>query len=955
MFRKAKLLILTALVTILPCQVFAIGLGEVHLITSLNEPLNAEIQLLQVKGLSENEILVGIAPKADFEAAGVDRLFFLSSLKFSLELDNPKGPLIRIRTDAPVREPYLNFLLEVQWPNGRLLREYTLLMDLPTFKDSQSSAHVIKGAQAPTIHEQEKPKPAPLDVQALEKELAAVDATPVVIPAAPAANAPSPQAQATPQASSQLEETPVEKGAAPQAATKEAEQAPAPVEETKPAAAEEKPGDAAKPAEESAMAEEPVAPKEAAAAPQTNSSQSVVPVYSSTPAEGDYTTHKGDSLWAIAMKYNQQQGGCVSREYQCNGISVQQSMLAIQRLNPQAFMKSNINLLKKGKVMRMPTYDDLTDMTSREAVAEVRRQNIEWSGNADGRKNAAPSEQIDATHQEVATTEAPSAVEEGHLKLSVPGATDGSATGKASGAAAGSTEALQNELSITMEELDRNKREKTSVTNQLSGLDDQTKTMQQMLDVRSAELAALQATLAKKEQTANETQGASITPAGQEGEVSDKTVLSEQNVEKAIENEKPAATPAPVEAPAAPVAETKPAVEEKSGILAQLQANLIYIGGGLLTLLLLVFAVIKLRNRKPSTELALQDETSDTETDALDEETSLDDIDDVASTLEDSLEMEEEPFEEPAVESKPETSDAIGEADIYISFGTYDKAESLLKNAIAAEPKRADLRLKLLEVYVGMENLQAFDKQFSELKGLNDAGATERAHEMRNKISGASSEDSISSAPTAVTAAVSADDLDFDLDLDDKATADLDLDLADHASDSVSKSDDSLDFDLDLDLDLDEEPRKEDPTQKSPKVSMNDAPTVQQRAIDISEMQTAVSPAIKVAEARTETRDSLDLDLSGLDAELEAFDSIESTPTAITEAVATDTPTPETGLDEEFDFLADADEAATKLDLARAYIDMGDKEGAKDILQEVIEEGQDAQKNEARKLLEGIS
>ena len=198
----------------------------------------------------------------------------------------------------------------------------------------------------------------------------------------------------------------------------------------------------------------------------------------------------------------------------------------------------------------------------------------------------------------------------------------------------------------------------------------------------------------------------------------------------------------------------------------------------------------------------------------------------------------------------------------------------------------------------------------------------------------------MSSAPTALTPAVSIDNnLDFNLDLDE---------------DSIAESSNDLDFDLDLNVDLDDEP-KEDSTQKSPKVSMSDAPTVQQRAIDISEMQTAVSPAVKVAEARTETRESLDLDLSDLDAELEEFDAIGSAPTMTSAAVAIDAPTPATDLDEEFDFLADADEAATKLDLARAYIDMGDKEGAKDILQEVIEEGQDAQKNEARKLLASIS
>jgi pilus assembly protein FimV len=915
-FRKISSAIIIGIASVLPIHVFAIGLGEIQLNSSLNEPLNAEIQLLQVKGLSANEILVGIAPKADFEAAGVDRLFFLSSLKFSLELDNPKGPRVRIRTDAPVREPYLNFLLQVQWPSGRLLREYTLLMDISSLTDSHASPKVIKGTEAPAV--QQKPKSAPMDVQALEAELAEVDAQSAVAPAsAPPVIAPA----AVPQAQVQTEAPVAGDTTQAQAVTSEptpVAEPPAPVS-AEPAAAEEMPVEAVKPAEEPVTA---VPGNQGAAVSQT----AVVPVYSSTPAEGDYSVQKGDNLWSIAMKYRQD-----------NTVSVQQSMLAIQRLNPQAFIQGNINLLKKGKVLRMPTYDELTDITSREAVAEVRRQNVAWSGNADGHKNAANAavEQIDATRQSGTAVEVPADTEEGHLKLSVPGSAEGSAVGKASGADAGAKEALQNELSISMEELDRNKREKSVVADKLSGLNDQANTMQQMLDVRNAELAALQAALAKKQQAKDETP---VEPAASVGTTT--TEVGVQPAPSAAQTVAPAAGTEvkPVETTPKPVAEEPAKQSQSKGILGLIQDNLIWLAGGLLTLVLIIFAAIKLRNRKPKTDFSSQDEEVDAHTDSniLDLDTASDEHDDVADAAQDSLELDEDLFEEAPVEAKPETSDAIGEADIYISFGTYDKAESLLKNAINSEPKRTDLRLKLLEVYVGMENLKDFDKQLEEVTKLGDRGAIERAREMRNRISGASSDDTVSTAQAAVSPA---DSLDFDLDL----------------SDDTSLAESTGDLDFDLDLDLDEEP-KEDSTQKSQKVNISDAPTVQQRAIDISEMQTAVTPAVKAAEARTAMRESIDLDLSGLDEELKEFDSIPDTvSTAVYDAVANDAPTPKTDLDEEFDFLADADESATKLDLARAYIDMGDKEGAKDILQEVIEEGQDTQKNEARKLLAGIS
>ena len=60
-------------------------------------------------------------------------------------------------------------------------------------------------------------------------------------------------------------------------------------------------------------------------------------------------------------------------------------------------------------------------------------------------------------------------------------------------------------------------------------------------------------------------------------------------------------------------------------------------------------------------------------------------------------------------------------------------------------------------------------------------------------------------------------------------------------------------------------------------------------------------------------------------------------------------------LDEDLDFLSGTDESETKLDLARAYIDMDDKDGAKEILQEVLEEGSDQQKQDASKLMDSMA
>lgn len=125
----------------------ALGLGEVKLKSTLNQPLEAEVKLLDTRDLTAEQILVALASPADFERNGVDRLFFYTEFQFQVDLEAADGPKVVITSRNPVREPYLNFLIEARWTAGRLLREYTLLMDLPTFDDGGSS-QVVQSAVA---------------------------------------------------------------------------------------------------------------------------------------------------------------------------------------------------------------------------------------------------------------------------------------------------------------------------------------------------------------------------------------------------------------------------------------------------------------------------------------------------------------------------------------------------------------------------------------------------------------------------------------------------------------------------------------------------------------------------------------------------------------------------------------------------------------------------------------
>ncbi|NUU35743.1 FimV/HubP family polar landmark protein [Pseudomonas sp. C2B4] len=108
----------------------ALGLGEITLHSALNQPLRADIALLDVAGLEEGDLSVSLASVEEFSRAGVERVFFLNDLKFTPVLRGNRN-LIQVTSSKPVNEPFLNFLVQLKQPNGRLLREYTVLIDLP--------------------------------------------------------------------------------------------------------------------------------------------------------------------------------------------------------------------------------------------------------------------------------------------------------------------------------------------------------------------------------------------------------------------------------------------------------------------------------------------------------------------------------------------------------------------------------------------------------------------------------------------------------------------------------------------------------------------------------------------------------------------------------------------------------------------------------------------------------
>ncbi|AKF45134.1 hypothetical protein PsyrB_08105 [Pseudomonas syringae pv. syringae B301D] len=150
----------------------ALGLGELSVKSTLNQPLVAEIELTEAQGLNATQVVPSLATTADFAQAGVTRQAFLNDLTFTPVINASGKSVLRITSSKPVREPYVKFLVQVLWPNGRLLREYSLLLDPPKFSPEAAAAAAA---------------PAPAAAPAAPAQLATV---------APSAEAPAAEAPA---------------------------------------------------------------------------------------------------------------------------------------------------------------------------------------------------------------------------------------------------------------------------------------------------------------------------------------------------------------------------------------------------------------------------------------------------------------------------------------------------------------------------------------------------------------------------------------------------------------------------------------------------------------------------------------------------------------------------------------------------------------------------------------
>ena len=130
LIRRTYRLLIASIAFTFSHSVLAIGVGDIVVNSYVNEPLSADIAILDPKDLSESEVIASLASLADFDRLGIERHYSLGALVFETEMQGAGSSAIRVTTAEPIREPYLNFLVELKWPEGRVLREYTVFLDL---------------------------------------------------------------------------------------------------------------------------------------------------------------------------------------------------------------------------------------------------------------------------------------------------------------------------------------------------------------------------------------------------------------------------------------------------------------------------------------------------------------------------------------------------------------------------------------------------------------------------------------------------------------------------------------------------------------------------------------------------------------------------------------------------------------------------------------------------------
>jgi pilus assembly protein FimV len=849
---------------LLASQTWALGLGRLTVQSSLGETLRAEIDVTSITAEEAATLRLRVAPPEAYRAAGVEYNAALGSAQIQA-VRRPDGrTVLRITGDRAVTEPFVDVIVEATWSTGRLVREYTLLLDPPGVRaapppPAPAVAPVITPAPAPSLPA--PPTPAPADT-----------AAPAPAPSMPATTPPPPRPTS---------------------------RAPAPAE----------------------------------------------------LASGDeYRVRRGDTLSGIANRVQRQ------------GVSLDQMLVSLYRANPDAFMGQNMNRLRSGVVLSVPNADAASQVSAQEAREVIQAQSADFASYRQRLASAttatadeAPARQAGGQVQtRVDDRRQAAASSPDKLRLTQGSARTGAPEARVS------ADAERRAASAREAELARNVAELTRLR--------QSVTTGATPQAAAASAAPAPATTAAAPAPSPATPPAAApasAPApvvaaapppapSAPAQVAVTTPVATPSVPApppqaasapAAEASAPAmaaapasaaATPPPA-APATPPAIKPPAPAEPGFIDTLLENPLVLPGAGVLVALLAGLGIYRLRKggRKSGNETSFLE--SRLQPDSFFGASGGQRID--TREAQSSTSSSSMSYSLSQLDAIGDV-DPVAEADVYLAYGRDLQAEEILKEAMRANPERMAIRTKLLEVYAKRRDAKGFELLATQLhsltKGQGEDWAKAQALGLTvdpdNPLYQPGGEpDAVMGASGLPVEPLGASTMPY--------TAPVAPPAFKPAEDATLDAQDSGSIDLDLDLGIGgpaEPPLT--PTERTAPLATAaslSGPT----GIDFP-----LDTGAGELESKSDSR-SLDFDVSGFTLDVPPA-SAPGAPTAAQQATTIALPPINGG---------DADPLSRKLELAEEFRQIGDTEGARDLLEEVMAKADGALRTKAKAMLDALA
>ncbi len=656
----------------------------------------------------------------------------------------------------------------------------------------------------------------------------------------------------------------------------------------------------------------------------------IAPVASGAKAQEYGPIAKGETLGKIAASLKPE------------GVSLEQMLISLYRSNPDAFIRNNLNLVKSGKILRVPDAKELSAISQGEAVKEYKTQVADWraySGSVADKAGVAPEGGSTARGRITARVEDPavsSSKDVVKLSKGEPAKGGKPLTGTAQ------TRALQEELVARNKEL-------AEANERIAQLEKTIKDTQKLAELKSPGMAAAQQKAEAAKAKPEPAKPAPAKPEAVKPEPAKPAEPAKAETAPAQKAEiKPAEAPAAVKDASAPTA-TQPAAEAKPApkpvpkpvappppspepdMIETVMDNLPLIGGGAAALVLGGLGFAAMRRRRARAE---EGDSIEPVMPAMAGAAAATAAADVADAAQEAA---------PAVDDV----DPVAEAEVYIAYGRDGQAEEILKEAMSRDPAREDVQVKLAEVYAARKDAASFGGVATSLNALTGGygdnwvkvAALGYALDPANPLYEAGKD--IAPVAAGGDAAIGTD-LDFDLGGDATASPDIALDA--EPAGQATELGGMLEMAAAADAGV---------------------PPAEPMMPDFNLDTPAPAPAEATIDAQVTSSEPASIDFN---IDLPSLDAPAAEPAA---AAAPAAPAADAGLDFKIDVgdlninLDDTSTTAApsenkdghwydvqqKFDLAKAYQEMGDKDGARELLNEVVREGDAAQQGQAKQML----